>query len=68
MEEGRGERKEERIVAGGGVGNGTARGEDSGGLTKVKGVFRSVIIRSATARLTMKRLVAECMRWFLKMT
>lgn len=38
------------------------------GLTKVKGVLRSVIIMSATARLTMKRLVAECIRWFLKMT
>lgn len=38
------------------------------GLTKVNGVLRSVIMRSATARLTMKRLVAECIRWFLKMT
>lgn len=31
------------------------------GLTKVKGVLRScVIMMSATAKLTMKRLVAEC--------
>lgn len=67
-----GARERREIVAGGGVGSGTERGEDPrarpAGLTKVKGVFRSVIIRSATARLTMKRLVAECIRWFLKMT
>ena len=37
-------------------------------LTKVNGVLSNVIMMSATARLTMKRLVAECMRWFLKMT
>lgn len=33
-----------------------------------EGVLRSVIMMSATAKLTMKRLVAECIRWFLKMT
>lgn len=37
-------------------------------LTKVKGVLSNVIMMSATARLTMKRLVAECIRWFLKIT
>lgn len=56
----------------GGRGRGAARAAGgaggAGSLTKVKGVLRSVMRMSATARLTMKRLVAECIRWFLKMT
>lgn len=33
-----------------------------------EGVLRRVIIRLAMAKLMMRRLVAECIRWFLKMT
>lgn len=39
-----------------------------GQLTRVKGVLRSVIIKSAIAKFIMKKLVTECIRLFLTTT